>query len=415
MKKLKTILSVLTVSILTTQGASASDGGQSGDGGAGTIKNGKPVTFYSGGYYQEPNLQVDKIDLDNREAALQIRIEKLAKFVADFEYWGQSYWVRTQNLQRIIPSKDRHYYNISYADLNMETYKNIMREYRKVHGIPETIMLNLFTNPTTSETWILPSFYQLSENDAVAQLFHEFDWIRKPNATYQEIVDDEKAFQAFYEQPGNYARMYVFAKRMGNQDRLSEIAYKYDMQKGNMNNLLKGRKQIPMMEFLGRDFMNTTNSYSKNNGVFVVSHMRKLAKENPKSLFLNGAAVSGYFAAENIEFSMFHTQQFKSLQSVNSVSLEDFSNKNASSSYPSERADQKFFVSDYRDCVVKFADGPGPEVLCRRRNTYNGQMMLDSTFYNFKLYVNRDPLYVLAPTFVRYGNSDLEIVDDNLK
>ena len=56
MNKLKIILSLLTISVLCAQSVSASDGGQSGDGGAGTIKNGKPVTFYTAGYYQEPNI-----------------------------------------------------------------------------------------------------------------------------------------------------------------------------------------------------------------------------------------------------------------------------------------------------------------------------------------------------------------------
>lgn len=176
MKKL-VLMFVLLLSFSTLAGPRVT-----GNGGGGIHKNGIYKTFYSSGVLINPN---EETDIPGMTLLTNTIVS-----VTSNEKIFPSY----------IPSSARKYYNIIESDVNKENIDRLLAEYKRAVKQPqENLAIFAITEIETKTTFLLPSFYQLTEIEQAAILFHEAYWIMKPSASYEEVIAAEVAFQNFLE------------------------------------------------------------------------------------------------------------------------------------------------------------------------------------------------------------------------
>lgn len=99
-----------------------------------------------------------------------------------------------------LPINDRVFYRILEEKMDETLMKRLLEEYERVSGVPlNKLAIFAITDIAAKTTYLLPSFYKLSEVEQAAILFHEAYWILKPDSTYAQVIEAEMAFQEFVE------------------------------------------------------------------------------------------------------------------------------------------------------------------------------------------------------------------------
>jgi len=205
-------------------------GGQSTSGGGGVIINGKVMTFVT--YHQLVNKNIESkaavilnfltsldIAAQSKESLPQAennyfvfknavsknlgqfsQLKKLLTFVKNSPVFD--FQERTLLLQVINPSQDRKYSDLKISDITHESKTLMIDEYSAITLYPKNkITLFAITESQTQKTFIFPTFYQLTETEQIAILFHENLWLAFPNADYKTIIQIEGLFQYIFETP----------------------------------------------------------------------------------------------------------------------------------------------------------------------------------------------------------------------
>lgn len=157
-----------------------------GNGGGGIKENGVYKTFYSAGLYVNPEAEAD---IPGAELYTQTVLSLAGE--------GAS---TSQLLSSALPLGDRKFYKILEDKMDKTVMDRLLEEYARVVKQP-TADLTIFaiTDIGSKITYLLPSFYKLSETEQAAILFHEAYWILNPQADYAEVVAAESSFQQFVE------------------------------------------------------------------------------------------------------------------------------------------------------------------------------------------------------------------------
>jgi hypothetical protein len=159
---------------------------EKGNGGGGVKEGGLYRTFYSAGVVVNPvpeteipgsRLYIDTINSlveNSREATLLISAG--------------------------LPIADREFYRVLEERMDKTLMKRLLEEYERVSGVPQNkLAIFAITDIAAKTTYLLPSFYKLSEVEQAAILFHEAFWILKPDSNYAQVIEAEMAFQEFVE------------------------------------------------------------------------------------------------------------------------------------------------------------------------------------------------------------------------
>jgi hypothetical protein len=276
-----------------------------GNGGAVIAKEGQYMTFFSAGkikvlYQPESGLS---------DGLKQISgLQKLVDFTNNLEVLSLA--DRGELLRAIMPTEKRRYYNVDDQWLNSNEAKRILNEYRQLKGIDEELYLGALTDTFTGRTFLLPSFHRLAtESQKAAILFHEAYWILHPEATYQEVINTEMAFQAYLENPQDENKLLVFAISFGVKPMaLLEYAYKHDSTNGQIKEgqLIFGNRELALsfanlVGQKGIDCLDARSQYAHQScDSFVIENVKQLFKEFPSSFFIkvmlrNFLASSFYF------------------------------------------------------------------------------------------------------------------------
>lgn len=178
---MKALLLLLTLSL-----AAPTMAGVTGNGGGGVNQNGVYKTFYSAGMYV------------SAEAETSIPgAELYTKTVMSIAGQNKS---MAQLLSAGLPIAHRKFYKILESKMDAGVMDRLLNEYARVVNQPvASLTIFAITDVNQKITYLLPTFYKLSENEQASILFHEAYWILKPRANYSEVVAAESAFQKFVE------------------------------------------------------------------------------------------------------------------------------------------------------------------------------------------------------------------------
>ncbi len=148
-----------------------------GNGGGGIRQNGIYKTFYSAGVYILPE------ELTEVPGA-----ELYIKTISTLAGEGRS---TSKLLSSALPLGDRKFYKIAEDKMDETTTNRLIAEYARVVNQPAgDLILFAITEIQSKTTYLLPSFYQLTEIEQAAIIFHEAYWILKPSADYAEVIKD---------------------------------------------------------------------------------------------------------------------------------------------------------------------------------------------------------------------------------
>ena len=287
MKKLsvKILVSLLTCVALT---AHAADKG--GNGGGGVNNNGIYMTFYSAGLYVEP--------VDGSQAPVLLpAVNQLIKYISQMSFLDVN--ARAKLMEAVVATSKRKYFIATPEQLTPEVKARILAEYQRVTGVDAShLVLLAITDTIQRNTFILPGFEKLSQNDQMSILFHETYWLMFPNSTYNDVVSAEMAFEATLVNPQNLAAVYDLVKRIGTTDDTRNAMAKWDVKSGNLIGFLSSTGKFLLKDFYGDEFfdcveqngplissMNYEN-YPKICVVFLRNHINDLMAQYPKSMLL---------------------------------------------------------------------------------------------------------------------------------
>lgn len=182
MKSLLLILPLLFVSISSFAGIEVRNGG------GGWTSDGQYMTFYSA------KIPAQKKPLNSSEIP---GLNYLVKKIFTLKITES---LRTDILKSIFPVSNRNYYKTNASEFDEDLQKDLKKKYAAIMGMSqENIAIFATTNPASNETILLPDFYQLSESEQAAILFHESLWILSPRLNYAHIISAEQAAQAYFE------------------------------------------------------------------------------------------------------------------------------------------------------------------------------------------------------------------------
>lgn len=178
---MKALLMLLAISLSVPSFA-----GVDGNGGGGVNQNGVYKTFYSAGVYVSPE----------EETAIP-GAELYTKTILSIA--GQN--VSTSKLLAAgLPIANRKFYKILENKMEPEVMNRLLSEYARIVNQPvANLAIFAITDINYGVTYLLPSFYKLSETEQAAILFHEAYWILNPRASYSNVVAAESSFQKFVE------------------------------------------------------------------------------------------------------------------------------------------------------------------------------------------------------------------------
>ena len=234
-----------------------------GNGGGGVKVNGVYKTFYSAGIYINPEAEesIPSAELYTKTIlSLAGQKESLSKL-----------------LSAALPAGDRKFYRILEDKMEEKTMDRLIEEYARVVNQPkESLILFAITDIGTKTTYLLPSFYNLSEVEQSAILFHEAYWILNPQANYEEVISAEIAFQRFVELSEEGKFDLKLPQLLGNilkDNSLSLLsAYKTDIEEGNLKGLVDNEGGISIRNlFLGNDSLCSLKKYETAVGTEIIS------------------------------------------------------------------------------------------------------------------------------------------------
>ncbi len=269
---------LIAIFMMASAPAFAVTGSEGGNGGAGVVKNGVYMTFYTAGLYVEPEISTvgsfEQIPV----------IGDLFDYIAGLELIDAK--VRTDFLNAILPTPSRQYHIASPKELTPEIYNRLMQEYQRVTGVdPTHLQLFALTDIPQKTTYLLPGFNRLSHNDQMAILFHEAYWIVRPSSTYNDAINAEMAFQAVLTQPNDYAAAYDFVTRIGASHLKGVYALaKWDLAQGNLTGFVNERGDFPLAQFYGQEFLNCMMPLLKVNDSGAISSCDVYFRKNINSL-----------------------------------------------------------------------------------------------------------------------------------
>lgn len=157
-----------------------------GNGGGGVRENGVYKTFYSAGLYINPEAETEIPGAElYTKTILSLTGEK-----------GST----SSLLSSALPIGDRKFYKILEDKMDATVMDRLIEEYARVVKQPkDNLTIFAITDIALKATYLLPSFYKLSEVEQAAILFHEGYWVLNPQADYAEVVAAESSFQQFVE------------------------------------------------------------------------------------------------------------------------------------------------------------------------------------------------------------------------
>lgn len=169
------------------------------NGGGGWTNDGQYMTFYSA------KIPVQKKALDPSQIP---GLNYLVNKMFSLEITEQA---RTEILKAIFPVSNRSYYSANASQFDENLKEDLRRKYAEIMGMREqNIAIFATTNPSSSETVLLPDFYKLKESEQAAILFHESLWLLNPNLNYSSILAAEEAAQAYFENEQDGEKIHAF-------------------------------------------------------------------------------------------------------------------------------------------------------------------------------------------------------------
>lgn len=249
--------------------------GQNGNGGGGVNRNGRYMTFYSAGFYTEPN------------EATASEIPQLPELMNFFSSTPLSAATKAKYLSALTPLSDRTYYKVQPGTFTPEIRARLLAEYSRVMKV-DTNELALFaiTDTTSKATYLFPEFFSLKPVEQMAILFHEAYWIIKPSVSYQQVIQAEMTFQAYLENPTSPDRLLHWLATTGTPGDVMAASIQFDLRNKTMQGLLKGNS-LALGQLLGAPFiqcMRQTPTIDCSG--FVAINAYQLAAKYPSSLFL---------------------------------------------------------------------------------------------------------------------------------
>jgi hypothetical protein len=233
-----------------------------GNGAGGVIdSNGRYSTFYSA------NIPVLGTPL---EAAEIPGMETLINNIASLEIPGLS---KGFLLSEIYPSGGRSYYKVDKDKFDDIFQKKLAQKYADLMNVPaDQVVLFGITDPASQTTFLLPSFFELTEVQQAAVLFHESLWVAYKDTSYEMMVVTEQAAQAYFQDPGNDTNFYNFYYQLSviSQDRLLPIKafLKREASKGFAWAPQKNQSSILLKDLLGEKFIKCSIAV-RNSGEFM--------------------------------------------------------------------------------------------------------------------------------------------------
>lgn len=268
--------------------------GQSGNGGGGIRRNGIYQTFYSAGFYTEPNeLAISEVP----------QLEELIHFFNSEIPLG----VRTQAqfVSQLLPTTFRKYFKVESSAFTPEVRARLLEEYsRQMKADKSDLAIFAITDTKSRNTYLLPEFYALKPIEQQAILFHEAFWLRFPRTTYQQVIRAEIAFQSYLERPESGDRFYRFLETIEFRQGVLTAVVKRDLKTGALNGLVKGKRYISAKDLLGKEYYVCNFEGSADCLGLVVANIQNLLIKYPNSLFLKfllNCILSGDFRINNIE------------------------------------------------------------------------------------------------------------------
>ena len=246
-------------------------GRDAGNGGAGIHRDGRYMTFYTAGLYVEP---------DEKTSADLSSLGALFKYVDGLKYLTDLAKIKLTSV--IMPSADHRYFSVKEDKLDEKTKTRLLTEFTNVTGA-QTDGLALFalTDTNAKQTFLLPSFFELSPHDQMTILFHESYWLLNPNSTYSEVVAAELAFQAALELPDDPMHVLHFLHYVGSINEELKYAVQTDIATGALSELLNKKGEISLLDLFGQKYVdsNFDDRYAK-------VQVSKLSAKYPRSVFL---------------------------------------------------------------------------------------------------------------------------------
>jgi hypothetical protein len=230
---MRTAATLAAVSVLLTVGTNAWAGRGVGNPSGGMIVNGVATTFGDAGIVIEPQPLTE--------------IPGLQLLWDTIEDMGLNAGTKTGLRSVVLPYGGRQYFNVDASSLDEEQLRHLKEEYAKVTKQPvDKIVIYALTNPENLQTYLLPAFYELGkqENGDEKQatiLYHEGYWLKKPDATYLEMVQAEQAFANYLKarREGGYDPQFAksLARLTGAEEVPVNMALKVDLDSGVLKDL----------------------------------------------------------------------------------------------------------------------------------------------------------------------------------
>lgn len=244
-------------------------------------------------------------------------------------------------LFQIFPSGERNYYRVDESKLDKDNFNNIVKKYSATMGVPEDhVVVFALTDPKTSDTYLMPAFFQLTDFEKAAVLFHESLWLRNPYSRYDEIVSAEQTAQAFFEHPENnknyYNFYYLLSKLTNTHSLLIYPIFKREMQGGIPWSSDKNPYSIRLKDLLGEKFMECSFLKNQDRRNPDLSCTRGLlvdlivkSQKYPNSIIFKGlidfvkanGIVAFYVTSPTVQDERYH---FDAFVSSASISISDF-------------------------------------------------------------------------------------------
>jgi hypothetical protein len=187
-------MKTLLIFLIITMSAAYAGPRVTGNGGGGVKQNGVYKTFYSAGIYINPK-EVTEVP------GAELYMNTISSLSGEGSSTARLY-------SNGIPMGDRKFFDIVEEKMDDTTMARLIAEYARVVNQPsDSLTLFAITDIGTKTTYLLPTFYKLSENEQAAILFHEAYWLLNPKADYAEVVKAEMEFQEFLElkESGKYS------------------------------------------------------------------------------------------------------------------------------------------------------------------------------------------------------------------
>jgi hypothetical protein len=280
-------MKTIIVSVLISIGSFAWAGRGVGNPGAGIERNGVYMTFGAAGV----ELPVDPEPLEAVPGTALIR--ETVKEMGLIELQKAAIW------QAILPYGARKYYNVQRDKLDQETRDKLKEEYARVTRQPkESIVIYAVTDPKTRVTFLLPEFYGLVEEAKSVILFHEGYWIMKPDATFDEVVAAEIAFDHYIQA----RKVKGYDRRLGQKLALLfkspeaslNMDLAYDMRASNFRTMTATGDGILLSQIVSGEEIQVCIPESGTESVVLakventleLNRLYALAEANPESVFL---------------------------------------------------------------------------------------------------------------------------------